>query len=103
MIHLNPSRFPLFNQHIEVKEPFRDARPLPIDPNIHPDDREAVIGQNGAILERLRAGPATNVELAAMSLKYTSRLSDLRAAGHVIECKRGPGRVNVYTLKEANQ
>ena len=33
---------------------------------------------------RLQQGPATNVELAALALKYTSRLSDLRAAGYTI-------------------
>lgn len=33
------------------------------------------------ILDRLRQGPATNTELASIALKYTSRISDLRAAG----------------------
>ena len=34
------------------------------------------------ILDRLRRGPATNRELSGLSLKYTSRISDLRAKGH---------------------
>jgi hypothetical protein len=33
-------------------------------------------------LTRLQAGPASNFELAQIALKYTSRLSDLRAAGY---------------------
>lgn len=33
------------------------------------------------ILDRLKAGPATNRELAEIALKYTGRLSDLRASG----------------------
>ena len=45
-------------------------------------------GQNAAILSRLRIGPATNTALATISLKYTSRISDLRAAGHTIRCTR---------------
>jgi hypothetical protein len=36
------------------------------------------------ILERLKQGPATNAELAAIALKYTSRLSQLKQAGHTI-------------------
>jgi hypothetical protein len=55
-----------------------------------------------AILERLRRGPATNTELAGMALKYTSRISDLRERGHVIEVKshdRATGVV-VYRLRE---
>jgi len=39
-----------------------------------------------AILERLRQGKASNHELARIALKYTGRLSDLRKAGHAIEC-----------------
>ena len=37
------------------------------------------------ILARLREGPATYVQLSAMALKYTGRISDLRKAGHHIE------------------
>lgn len=44
--------------------------------------------QKGRILARLRRGPATNAELAAISLKYTGRVSDLRADGHEIVVER---------------
>jgi|GEM_PF-3012411 len=39
-----------------------------------------------AIHERLQRGPATNHELARISLKYTARISDLRKAGINVEC-----------------
>lgn len=70
----------------------------PCDPNVQPSDLPRLTGQNAAILDRLRQGPATNVELAAISLKYTSRLSDLRAAGYAVSCHRGEGGVNTYRL-----
>jgi len=57
-------------------------------------------GQNAAILQRLQQGPATNQELAQMSLKYTSRISDLRHAGYdvqVVERDYASGRT-VYRL-----
>lgn len=38
------------------------------------------------ILTRLEQGPVSNRELAAISLKYTGRISDLRMNGYVIEC-----------------
>lgn len=38
------------------------------------------------ILARLRQGPATNRELAELALKYTGRISELKAAGHRVEC-----------------
>ena len=41
-----------------------------------------------AILDRLRHGPATNRELSALCLKYTSRISDLRKSGYDVQVVR---------------
>lgn len=41
--------------------------------------------QCAEILAMLQAGPASNVMLAGLALKYTSRISDLRKAGYAIE------------------
>lgn len=71
----------------------------PRDPHVSADDRPRLTGQNAAILERLRRGPATNRDLAEISLKYTSRVSDLRAAGYRIACERRPGGLSIYTLE----
>ena len=67
----------------------------PTDPNVRPADVKRLTGQNAAVLARLRAGPATNAELAAIALKYTSRISDLRKAGFTVIEDDG-----TYTLKE---
>lgn len=67
----------------------------------HPAEQQRVSGQSLAILRRLQQGPATNRELAGISLKYTSRISDLREAGYdvrVIERDHKTGRT-VYALK----
>jgi hypothetical protein len=71
----------------------------PSDPNVANADRPRLSGQNARILARLRKGPATNAELAEISLKYTSRISDLRAAGYGVLCETGQGGVNWYRLK----
>ena len=39
-----------------------------------------------AILARLQRGPASNRDLCSLSLKYTGRISDLRANGYQVEC-----------------
>jgi hypothetical protein len=70
----------------------------PRDPNADPRDVPRLTGQNAAILARLRRGPATSGELAALSLKYTGRISDLRAAGYTIDAKRLAGGGSRYTL-----
>jgi hypothetical protein len=56
----------------------------PCDPSVHPDEKPRLSKQCQAILDLLRQRPATNDELSRMARKYTSRISDLRAAGYVI-------------------
>lgn len=65
-----------------------------------PSELRRLSGQNLRILERLQRGPATNRELAAISLKYTSRVSDLRAAGYDVQADRKAGGLTVYRLGE---
>lgn len=50
------------------------------------------------ILARLREGPATSRDLAAIALKYTNRVSDLRQRGCQIDAERHAGGVWTYTL-----
>lgn len=71
---------------------------MPRDPSALPADVPRLAGQNAAILARLRQGPATNDELIKISRKYTSRISDLRTAGHRIVCGRLGGGLTEYRL-----
>lgn len=57
-----------------------------------------VSAQCKAILDRLRIGSAPSSQLAAISLKYTSRISDLRQRGYKITCSRA-GAEWWYTLE----
>lgn len=43
-----------------------------------PSEVRRLSGQTALLFARLCQGPATNRELAQLSLKYTSRISDLR-------------------------
>jgi hypothetical protein len=72
----------------------------PRDPNTHSEDVPRLSGQNAVILARLRSGPATNNEMAELSLKYTSRISDLRAAGYTVTCERLHRGLTVYRLTQ---
>ncbi|MEX2287446.1 MAG: hypothetical protein WD648_10175 [Planctomycetaceae bacterium] len=60
----------------------------PADPLVSSIDHKRLGSQNQEILERLRRGPATNKQLAAISINFTRRISDLKKAGHRIEAKR---------------
>lgn len=66
------------------------------------EDAGALAGQSAAILKLLkqrRSQGATNSELSDISLKYTSRVSDLRKEGYLIHCRRvGGGRTFHYML-----
>ena len=65
---------------------------------LEPVEIQRLSGQNDRILAALRAGPKTARDLAAISLKYTSRISDLRKAGYVVRCDEKPGGLSVYSL-----
>lgn len=68
----------------------RDVVMLPTDTHVtQPDEVRRLTGHNERILARLQAGPCTNAELAKISLKYTSRLSELKNKyGHDIRIVR---------------
>jgi len=61
---------------------------LPADPSVRQGAEGARLSaQCLAMLQAFRADPCreqTNAQLAAIARKYTSRISDLRAAGHLI-------------------
>ena len=65
-----------------------------------PAEAARLSGQCKTILERLRQGRMTNKELSAISLKYTGRISDLRAAGYTVKCisRDHDSGVTVYEL-----
>ena len=74
--------------------------PAPSAHAVVPVERVRLSAQCRAILARLQRGPATNHELAGLALKYTGRLSDLRAAGYTVTVQSrdyATGRV-VYQL-----
>ena len=77
----------------QVDAYFANQKPAP---PVKPLARLAVQGDR--ILNMLTAGPVTNVDLAKVALKYTSRISDLRKAGHRITCKRLSGGLTEYRL-----
>ncbi len=61
-------------------------------------DAPRLDSQCDRMLARLQKGAATNVELAGISLKYTSRITDLRQLGHTIECEKRKNGMSVYRL-----
>lgn len=52
------------------------------------------------ILHRLQQGPATTLELSLLSVKYTGRISDLRKAGHHVQCQHNSSGEWVYFLND---
>ena len=75
--------------------------PHPRDPNVDVQDVPRLTGQNALVLDALREGPKTNKQLAFLSLKYTSRISDIRAAGYdvyIVERNHKTG-LTLYALR----
>ena len=78
-----------------------DFPTISLNSSVAPEEAPRLSKQCREILERLKQGPATNRELSLMALKYTSRLSDLRASGYRIEVieRNHQSGLNVYELK----
>lgn len=69
-----------------------------MNPSVPKQDAPRLSRQCALILEMLTLRPHTNEELSRVSLKYTSRISDLRANGYSIECTRLDGGLTMYAL-----
>lgn len=62
---------------------------VPADPNLDAAERKRLAPHCHAILARLREGPASSIELIALtSHRYSGRIWDLREAGCVIGKRR---------------
>ena len=73
------------------------------DPNTRDEDDDRLAGQNLKIYELLIFhGQMSNMELSNISLKYTSRISDIRRwlekRGQTIKCIYGKGGLNYYEI-----
>lgn len=87
-------------QQKDLFERFREPTlPRPSDRHVAQADAPRLSGQNLIILEMLRIGPVTNGQLAEVSLKYTSRLSDLRKHGYQIKAMNQGNGVWMYSLQ----
>jgi hypothetical protein len=65
--------------------------------------RQRFSRQCEAILARLQKGPATNRELAQLSLKYTSRLSEIRQAGYTVDVVKHDHKTGLVTYALATR
>lgn len=91
-------QFPLFDADGQAHKPRSAAL---VDDRLPDEAKPRLSRQALAVLARLEAGPATNIELIPISTRFSARIYDLRRAGYVIETDqldRGKG-ITQYTLK----
>lgn len=91
------------SQSMLFDESMPSLPPMRVNVSVSVAETPRLSNQCRLILDRLREGNATNRELSQISLKYTGRVSDLRAAGYVIEviARSHETGLNVYALKES--
>ncbi len=59
---------------------------IPFAPKVTPPEAQIRLSrQCKSIYNRLKRGPMYTGELRKMAAKYTNRISDIRAAGHVVK------------------
>jgi len=73
----------------------------PVDPNVRRGDVDRLTRSNERLLEALRDGPKTNVELMAIcGMRLSGRVFDLRKHGYAIKATPGVGGLWTYELEE---
>jgi hypothetical protein len=90
----------LFTQTRDAYRNVTTKPAIPLNSSVEEADKPRINGQAERILSRLREGPATNVELSAIALRYSARLGELKAAGfdwEITDRNRETG-VNTYRL-----
>lgn len=83
------SAYPLFDRRPAV--PTRD-------PSLPEDEVPRLTTQAHAIADRLRSGPATNLDLGMISQRFGARLYDLRKAGFLWKRARLAKGVHRYEM-----
>lgn len=81
----------------DLRSVLKNFRPGGSDPTVTRDTKVRLSRQAVAIRDRLLQGPATNTELAKIALKYTGRISDLRANGYEIFVMSADHSTGVFT------
>lgn len=79
--------------------------PNRVQPSPAVAERKRLTRQAGLVLDRLREGPATNMELIPISTRFSARIFELRKAGCVIDtdCLDRAAGLSLYTLKSEPQ
>lgn len=86
------SSMPLFDR------PKEGPASIPVNSTVEEQDVPRLTAQHQAILDALREGPKTNLELGMICQRFGARLHELKLAGHPwLRRNIGPG-VNEYRL-----
>jgi hypothetical protein len=92
---------PLPNQ-LDLFGPRRTAHEqygmVPLNSTVPPHEASRLSAQHAAILDALREGPKTNLQLALICQRFSARLHELRKAGHEWSKECLEAGVYLYTL-----
>jgi len=79
------------------------ARIEPSDNALTGSGTDRLAGQNAKILAMLRCGPVKNIDMITVSLKYTSRISEVRSYlkgfGETIVCRDLGKGITEYSIE----
>jgi hypothetical protein len=77
-----PGQQSLFPAPRTGRDEYADAKPIRLNPTVPGHEAPRLSAQHHAILDRLREGPATNLELGMICQRFGARLNELKRAGY---------------------
>lgn len=78
--------------------PATEGRELKLNSTVEDQDKPRLRKQHDAILDRLREGPATNIELGRIAQRFSARLEEMKRAGYEWGKRKIKPGVNEYFL-----
>jgi hypothetical protein len=77
-----PGQQSLFSAPRTGRDEHADAKPIRLNPTVPEHEAPRLSLQHRTILDRLREGPATNLELGMICQRFGARLQELKVAGY---------------------
>lgn len=77
-----PGQQSLFPEPRTAREEYYAAPAVPLNASVPEHEAPRLSAQHAKILDRLREGPATNLELELIAHRFGARLNELKRAGH---------------------
>jgi hypothetical protein len=93
-----PGQQSLFPPQLTGRDAYDVQPDVPLNSSVPDHERPRLSAQHSVLLDALRDGPKTNLQLGMICQRFGARVHELRRAGHQIERETIEAGIYRYTL-----